>query len=110
MADRPLRLIVAITGATGAVYGVRLLRQLSNTNRAQCPPMQERRGVMAGYIWTPLFDTPMVLHTSREQIQALQEELREINVYPGWKEWFADQLEGVLTESLKDEPGSEPTA
>jgi flavin prenyltransferase len=28
---RPLRLIVAITGATGAVYGVRLLQQLSAT-------------------------------------------------------------------------------
>ena len=32
MADqRPRRLIVAITGATGAVYGVRLLQQLSST-------------------------------------------------------------------------------
>ncbi len=28
MPDRPVRLIVAITGATGAVYGVRLLQQL----------------------------------------------------------------------------------
>ena len=32
MADRPLRLIVAITGATGAVYGVRLLQQLGATS------------------------------------------------------------------------------
>ncbi|KQQ30997.1 3-octaprenyl-4-hydroxybenzoate carboxy-lyase [Duganella sp. Leaf126] len=31
MADRPLRLIVAITGATGAVYGVRLLQHLQHT-------------------------------------------------------------------------------
>lgn len=31
MADRPRRLIVAITGATGAVYGVRLLQQLAAT-------------------------------------------------------------------------------
>jgi 4-hydroxy-3-polyprenylbenzoate decarboxylase len=32
MADqRPRRLVVAITGATGAVYGVRLLQQLSGT-------------------------------------------------------------------------------
>ncbi|QYF95313.1 UbiX family flavin prenyltransferase [Massilia sp. PAMC28688] len=31
MADRPRRLIVAITGATGAVYGVRLLQHLSAT-------------------------------------------------------------------------------
>ena len=28
MPDRPQRLIIAITGATGAVYGVRLLQQL----------------------------------------------------------------------------------
>ncbi|RJG21687.1 UbiX family flavin prenyltransferase [Massilia cavernae] len=31
MADRPRRLVVAITGATGAVYGVRLLQQLAAT-------------------------------------------------------------------------------
>lgn len=31
MADRSRRLVVAITGATGAVYGVRLLRQLAAT-------------------------------------------------------------------------------
>lgn len=29
--SRPRRIVVAITGATGAVYGVRLLRQLSST-------------------------------------------------------------------------------
>jgi len=31
MADRPQRLVIAITGATGAVYGVRLLQHLSAT-------------------------------------------------------------------------------
>ena len=31
MADRPLRLIVAITGATGAIYGVRLLQHLQHS-------------------------------------------------------------------------------
>jgi len=31
MPDRPQRLIIAITGATGAVYGVRLLQQLQQT-------------------------------------------------------------------------------
>ena len=31
MADRPRRLVIAITGATGAVYGVRLLQQLAAT-------------------------------------------------------------------------------
>jgi 4-hydroxy-3-polyprenylbenzoate decarboxylase len=30
MADRPQRLVIAITGATGAVYGVRLLQHLRN--------------------------------------------------------------------------------
>ncbi|MBV7538147.1 UbiX family flavin prenyltransferase [Duganella sp. sic0402] len=30
MADRPRRIIIAITGATGAVYGVRLLHHLRN--------------------------------------------------------------------------------
>ena len=31
MAEKPRRLIIAITGATGAVYGVRLLQQLAAT-------------------------------------------------------------------------------
>ena len=31
MPDRSYRLIIAITGATGAVYGVRLLQQLRDT-------------------------------------------------------------------------------
>ena len=31
MPDRPQRIIIAITGATGAVYGVRLLQQLQHT-------------------------------------------------------------------------------
>nr|WP_315251953.1 UbiX family flavin prenyltransferase [uncultured Duganella sp.] len=32
MPDRPRRIIIAITGATGAVYGVRLLQHLRNIN------------------------------------------------------------------------------
>ncbi|TYQ05758.1 UNVERIFIED_ORG: 4-hydroxy-3-polyprenylbenzoate decarboxylase [Zoogloea ramigera] len=35
MADRPLRLIVAITGATGAIYGVRLLQHLQHLPRVE---------------------------------------------------------------------------
>lgn len=35
MADRPLRLIVAITGATGAIYGVRLLQHLQHIRRVE---------------------------------------------------------------------------
>lgn len=31
MADRPRRIVIAITGATGAVYGVRLLQRLQHT-------------------------------------------------------------------------------
>jgi 4-hydroxy-3-polyprenylbenzoate decarboxylase len=35
MADRPQRLVIAITGATGAVYGVRLLQHLRNISTVE---------------------------------------------------------------------------
>jgi 4-hydroxy-3-polyprenylbenzoate decarboxylase len=38
MPDRPQRLVIAITGATGAVYGVRLLQALKDLPRSEgCP-------------------------------------------------------------------------
>ncbi|MYM75341.1 UbiX family flavin prenyltransferase [Duganella sp. FT134W] len=35
MPDRPKRIVIAITGATGAVYGVRLLQHLQHINGAE---------------------------------------------------------------------------
>lgn len=57
-------------------------------------------------IWYPLGDSPITIRLSREQVQALHEELRGQSIFPGWKEYFADQLEGVLKASL-DAPTTE---
>lgn len=57
-------------------------------------------------IWYPLGDTPVTIRLSREQVQALQDELLGRGIFPGWKERFADQLEGVLKASL-DAPTTE---
>ena len=40
MPDRPQRLVIAITGATGAVYGVRLLQALKDLPRSEGRPVE----------------------------------------------------------------------
>ena len=40
MPDRPQRIVIAITGATGAVYGVRLLQQLNEVSRSGSRPIE----------------------------------------------------------------------
>lgn len=51
-------------------------------------------------VWYPLFDTPITVTMSREQVQALADELRGINVFPGWAEHFAAELDKILEKSL----------
>ena len=52
-------------------------------------------------IWYPLFDTPITVSMSREQMQALADELRGVNVFPGWAEQFAQNIDAVLKEATK---------
>jgi len=59
-------------------------------------------GGKAHQIWYPLFDTPVTVTMSREQMQSLADELRGVNVCPGWAEHFAGQLDHVLKNSLKE--------
>ncbi len=40
MPDRPQRIVIAITGATGAVYGVRLLQALQDLRRSGSRPVE----------------------------------------------------------------------
>lgn len=53
-------------------------------------------------IWYPLFDTPVNVRLSREQLQGLQEALRGEDIVPGWREHFATQIEAVLRMSLRE--------
>jgi hypothetical protein len=59
-------------------------------------------------IWYPLYDTPVTIRTSRETLQALADELRGVNVYPGWAEHMAKRLDAVLRRSLVEEPADAP--
>lgn len=59
-------------------------------------------------IWTPLFDTPINVRISREQLQALQDGLRGISIMPGWKEYFDNEIEGILRLSIAEPIPTEP--
>jgi 4-hydroxy-3-polyprenylbenzoate decarboxylase len=63
MADQPRRLVIAITGATGAVYGVRLLQVL----RALPRPVESHLVVSDAAVLTLHQETGL----QRKQVEAL---------------------------------------
>ncbi len=55
-------------------------------------------------IWYPLFDTPLTLTLSREQLQCVQDALEgKPEPVPGWNRYFAEEIERVLRDSLTAE-------
>ena len=58
-------------------------------------------------IWFPLFDTPLTLTMSREQLQCVQDALLgRPEPVPGWNAHFASELERVLRETVEGSPDS----
>ncbi|GGY91904.1 UbiX family flavin prenyltransferase [Pseudoduganella plicata] len=66
MADRPRRIVIAITGATGAVYGVRLLQTLRALN-AQGPRIETHLVISDAAVLTLHEETGM----ARREVEAL---------------------------------------
>lgn len=56
-------------------------------------------------IWYPLYDNPILIRMSREQLQAIQDALLGRPETPeGWGAWFArTEIERLLVESLGEE-------
>lgn len=54
------------------------------------------------HIWFPLYDVPVTVRLSREQLQIIQDVLRGhlATSKPGWRDYIADQIEKVLVASL----------
>ena len=67
MPDRPLRLVVAITGATGAVYGVRLLQHLRQTRGPDGRPVESHLVVSDAAVLTLHQETGL----QRKEVEAL---------------------------------------
>lgn len=61
------------------------------------------------HVWFPLYDQPVTLRLSREQLQIVQDSLRgdHTTSKPGWRASLADQFERVLVESLGDQESTE---
>ena len=67
MADCPLRLVIAITGATGAVYGVRLLQHLKQIPRADGRPLETHLVISDAAVLTLHQETGL----QRKEVEAL---------------------------------------
>ncbi|MGG7450573.1 hypothetical protein ACQ3HE_06750 [Plantibacter auratus] len=53
-------------------------------------------------IWFPLFDHPVTVTLSREQLQCVQDALLgKPECVPGWNAHFAGQIEAVLKASIE---------
>ena len=61
------------------------------------------------HVWYPLYDQPVTLEMSREQLQIVQDVLRGNlgTSKQGWRDYLADQIEKVLVASIEGDP--EPT-
>lgn len=58
----------------------------------------------AASIWYPLFDTPITVRLSREQLAHVKDALLGVpEPVPGWNEYFAGELERVLDEKTDSE-------
>ncbi|AVR94446.1 UbiX family flavin prenyltransferase [Pseudoduganella armeniaca] len=67
MADRPRRIVIAITGATGAVYGVRLLQTLRALNAPGVPRIETHLVISDAAVLTLHEETGM----ARRDVEAL---------------------------------------
>jgi len=67
MADRPRRIVIAITGATGAVYGVRLLQTLRALNTPEGPRIETHLVISDAAVLTLHEETGL----SRREVEAL---------------------------------------
>jgi len=67
MADRPRRIVIAITGATGAVYGVRLLQTLRALNAPQAPRIETHLVISDAAVLTLHEETGI----ARREVEAL---------------------------------------
>lgn len=67
MADRPRRIVIAITGATGAVYGVRLLQTLRALNKPEGPRIETHLVISDAAVLTLHEETGM----ARREVEAL---------------------------------------
>jgi flavin prenyltransferase len=67
MADRPRRIVIAITGATGAVYGVRLLQTLRALNAPGAPRIETHLVISDAAVLTLHEETGL----ARREVEAL---------------------------------------
>lgn len=80
-------------------------RCLRNNHQATIEELTARRSHI---IWYPLYDHPIDLRMSREQLQYVHDLLLgKPEVIPGWAQHFAGEIERVLRDSLDARPTPE---